>query len=119
MASRVESSVATSRDAPLRYDDTGRRSLLDPSTQDIEALRAEHGFVTPLPPLEEGDCYCVFSTDTMWEWLFHPADARRYLTTGIRVDGVDCAVTEVDRHPFMNAVQLRAAFPSRNGSLAA
>jgi len=42
--------------------------------------------------------------------------AARYLATGIKVDGRDCVVQQVDEHPFMGAVQLRAFFPDRNGS---
>ena len=110
MASRPTLIVAgSSRDASLRH---GR----DVTPDEVYELRERHGFVTPLEPIAEGDSYCVFATESMWEWLFHPADAARYLATGIKVDGRDCVVQQVDEHPFMGAVQLRAFFPDRNGS---
>ena len=84
-----------------------------PSPDDIYALRAEHGFVTPLQPVREGHPYCLFAQAGIWEWLFHPADAERHLTEGITVDGKPCRVEIVGHYPLMGAIQLRASHDDR------
>lgn len=104
----LHSEVSQARAGTLPCD--GR----DDHLSHVMALRRDRGFVTPLSPIEEGDAYCVCSYPGMWEWLFHPADAARYLATGIRVDGRPCKVECVGEYPLMGAVQIRAAYPDRH-----
>lgn len=85
-----------------------------PSPDDIYALRREHGFVSPIRPIEEGHPYCVFASDGIWEWIFHPADAARHLDEGIIVDGHRCSLEIVGHYPLLGGVQIRASSPARN-----
>lgn len=87
-----------------------------PSPNDIHALRQEHGFITPLAPIEPGKPYCVFAQAGIWEWLFHPADAEIHLRDGLIVDGKPCDLEIVGHYPLMGAVQIRASHPDRTAT---